>query len=80
MGRQIVAQWREPWVRDDSPPVFGAPTGRHPAQLARAKVPPDKTALQSRIDGTYREIDRIVYDLYGLTEEEIRIVQSETRH
>jgi hypothetical protein len=32
-------------------------------------------AFQARIDATDREIDRLVYDLYGLTEEEIAIVE-----
>jgi hypothetical protein len=31
--------------------------------------------LQAEIDKTDREIDRMVYALYGLTEEEIRIVE-----
>ncbi|MBL7138653.1 MAG: hypothetical protein ISS17_07765 [Bacteroidales bacterium] len=32
-------------------------------------------SLQSQIDKTDREIDRIIYELYGLTEEEIKIVE-----
>ena len=44
-------------------------------QLAAAKAPHDKTVLQGQIDATDRQIDRLVYDLYGLTEEEIRIVE-----
>ena len=47
-------------------------------RLAAAKVPPDKTVLQAQIDATDRQIDRLVYDLYGLTAEEIRIVEGET--
>ena len=31
-----------------------------------------------KIDATDRQIDRLVYDLYGLTEEEIRIVEEGT--
>ena len=31
--------------------------------------------LKAQIDQTDREIDRMVYTLYGLTEEEIRIVE-----
>ena len=46
-------------------------------QLAAAKVPHDKTVLQGQIDATDRQIDRLVYDLYGLTEEEIKIVEEE---
>jgi len=35
-------------------------------------------ALQRQIDATDRQIDRLVYELYGLTEEEIKIVEEET--
>ncbi|MBI2843895.1 MAG: Eco57I restriction-modification methylase domain-containing protein [Armatimonadetes bacterium] len=48
-------------------------------QLAGAKSPPDKESLQHRIDATDRQIDRLVYELYGLTEEEIGIVEGEAR-
>lgn len=34
-------------------------------------------AIQAEIDKTDREIDRMVYDLYGLTEEEIAIVEGQ---
>jgi type I restriction-modification system DNA methylase subunit len=44
-------------------------------QLAEAKTPHDKTNLQRQIDATDRQIDRLVYELYGLTEEEIAIVE-----
>jgi fido (protein-threonine AMPylation protein) len=43
-------------------------------RLAAAKTPADKERLQRQIDAT-DQIDRLVYDLYGLTEEEIRIVE-----
>jgi len=47
-------------------------------QLAAAKTPTDKTAIQRQIDATDRQIDRLVYELYGLTDEEIRIVEEAT--
>ena len=34
-----------------------------------------KTILQRQIDGAVRRIDELVYELYGLTEEEIKIVE-----
>jgi hypothetical protein len=34
------------------------------------------TELKSQIDQTHKEIDRMVYELYGLTEEEIQIVEN----
>ena len=35
----------------------------------------DRTLLERQIAATDREIDRLVYELYGLTEEEIGIVE-----
>jgi len=48
-------------------------------QLAAAKSEAQKEVLQRQIDATDHEIDRLVYDLYGLTEEEIAIVEGEER-
>jgi hypothetical protein len=48
-------------------------------RLAGAKAPDDKTKLQRQIDATDREIDRLVYNLYGLTEEEVGIVEDGLR-
>jgi len=44
-------------------------------RLAAAKAPHEKEALAGMIDATDREIDRLVYELYGLTEEEIAVVE-----
>jgi hypothetical protein len=44
-------------------------------RLAAAKTPPDRTALQRQVVATDKQIDRLVYELYGLTEEEIGIVE-----
>ena len=47
--------------------------------LARFSTPSltlnTSVALQRQIDATDRQIDRLVYELYGLTEEEIGIVE-----
>jgi type I restriction-modification system DNA methylase subunit len=40
-----------------------------------AKTDHEKTIIQRQIDSTDRRIDELVYELYGLTEEEIRIVE-----
>ncbi|THJ18208.1 MAG: restriction endonuclease subunit R [Nitrospira sp. CG24B] len=45
-------------------------------RLTDAKTPTDKDRLQRQIDATDQEIDRLVYDLYDLTEEEIQIVEA----
>jgi len=44
---------------------------RHAAEA----VPHVKTTLQRQIEATDRQIDALVYALYGLTEEEIAIVE-----
>ena len=44
-------------------------------RFAEAKAPQTKTVLQRQIDTTDRQIDRLVYELYELTEEEITIVE-----
>jgi hypothetical protein len=49
-------------------------------QLAAAKTGHDKTAIQRQIDATDRQIDQLVYELYGLTDEEIAIVEGGTSH
>jgi hypothetical protein len=44
-------------------------------QLPQAGTPHEKTALERQIEATDGQIDALVYELYGLTEEEIRIVE-----
>jgi hypothetical protein len=44
-------------------------------QLAAVRNPQVKTALQRQIEVTDRQIDLLVYELYGLTGEEIAIVE-----
>ncbi|OGU75556.1 MAG: hypothetical protein A2V93_01085 [Ignavibacteria bacterium RBG_16_34_14] len=43
--------------------------------LDNSKTPQEKTALQRQIEATDKQIDQLVYQLYGLTEEEIEIVE-----
>ncbi|MBM4032744.1 MAG: restriction endonuclease subunit M [Planctomycetes bacterium] len=45
------------------------------ARQAVVKTPHEQEAVQRRIGTTDQQIDRLVYELYGLTDEEIRIVQ-----
>jgi adenine-specific DNA-methyltransferase len=44
-------------------------------QLAAAQSEKDKDFYTNRCDGLDRQIDALVYELYGLTEEEIKIVE-----
>lgn len=46
-------------------------------RLAAARTDHEQTSLKRQIDAADRRIDRLVYDLYGLTEEEIRIVEKD---
>ena len=48
-----------------------ATAGRHAPRL------PQREQLQRKCDYLDGEIDKLVYALYGLTEEEIRIVEGE---
>jgi len=43
-------------------------------ELAKAQTDKDKTYYESKCASLDAQIDRMVYELYGLTEEEIRIV------
>lgn len=45
-------------------------------KLAAAKIPDDKTRIQRKITTTDKQIDNLVYNLYGLTEEEIAIIEN----
>jgi len=47
--------------------------------LAAARTGHEKTALERQIEATDGQIDRLVYELYGLTEEEIGIVEAAGR-
>ena len=44
-------------------------------QLAAARTPQEKTALERQITDTDSQIDQLVYQLYGLTDGEIKIVE-----
>ena len=44
-------------------------------KLGAAKTPNEKTRLERQIAATDGQIDALVYELYGLTEEERKIVE-----
>jgi hypothetical protein len=44
-------------------------------QLAAAKLEHEQTARKRQIAATDRQIDQLVYELCGLSEEEIKIVE-----
>jgi hypothetical protein len=47
-------------------------------KLATAKTPHDKERIPREIEATDQQIDSLVYELYGLTQDEIRIVEQAT--
>jgi len=47
--------------------------------LQAAKTDHEKSLIQRQIDATDKQIDQLVYELYSLTEEEIRIVEEATK-
>ena len=46
-------------------------------KLAAAAIPADKELYQRQIEATDRRIDGPVYALYGLTEEEVGVVEGQ---
>ena len=49
-------------------------------KAAAASNPADKTLFQRQIAATDRAIDRLVYGLYNLTEEEIKLVEGNSKN
>ncbi len=47
--------------------------------IQAAKTDHQKWLIQRQIDATDKQIDQLVYELYGLTDEEIRIVEEATK-
>jgi len=48
-------------------------------RLATEQLPQRREQIQREIDATDRQIDALVYQLYGLTDEEIKIVEEATK-
>ena len=46
--------------------------------ISSLKTPTERTAIERQIQATDAQIDQLVYQLYGLTEEEIKIVEETT--
>ena len=47
-------------------------------RLAEARIETERAVIQHQIDATDRQIDRLVYELYSLEDEEVRIVEEAT--
>jgi hypothetical protein len=61
------APWRAPHARRNIDNLI--PTG------IGSKTDHEKNALQRQIDETDKQINQLVYELYGLTDDEIKIVE-----
>ena len=48
-----------------------------PGGVAAVQTPTERDLLQRQIAAIDQQLERLVYELYGLTEEEIRIVEGE---
>jgi hypothetical protein len=46
-------------------------------KLSKTKIPNEKELIQRQIDATDKQIDNLVYELYDLTENEIKIVKND---
>jgi hypothetical protein len=46
--------------------------------LQKANFDSEKEPIQRQIAATDKKIDKLVYELYGLTEEEIKIVEGDS--
>lgn len=42
---------------------------------SRTQTEPERASLQAAVTATDQQIDALVYELYGLTEDEIRLVE-----
>ncbi|MCX6844347.1 MAG: hypothetical protein NTX53_18965 [candidate division WOR-3 bacterium] len=51
---------------------------KQPARAPKKQSPSAKQLLDQKLAITDKQIDALVYELYGLTEEEIRIVEGAT--
>jgi len=48
-------------------------------QLPKVKTPHEEECLRRTIEATDNQIDELVYELYGLMEDEIRIIEEARR-
>ena len=46
------------------------------SEVSKAKSPHDQTQLERRVDATEESIDRLVYELFGLSADETKVVES----
>jgi hypothetical protein len=95
IASRAVNFWCTNFLADDMNKVYlqGIPVPQFSPELAKlscfmlafhqhlfsAKTPGEKTSLERQITATDTQIDQLVYELYGLTDDEIKIVEEATR-
>jgi hypothetical protein len=76
--RKSFVETKKPSVhikQDIAPAFYQLATHKN---IAAVKTAHERTGFQRQAEATDREIDQWVYDLYGLTDDEIRIVEDAT--
>ena len=48
-------------------------------RLPKAKTPHERESMERTIAATDGQIDRLVYELYGLTEKEVEVVEGSSK-
>jgi len=56
---------------------LGPPAARKQTGAQRVPLPPELERLEREISSTDPEIDGLVYELYGITEEEEKIIEAD---
>jgi hypothetical protein len=79
-NRKFFLEAKKPSVciKDEIAPAYQLRRYAWNAKLAAARTPQERTGLERQIAATDTQIDRLVHDLYGLTEAEIAIVEGRT--
>lgn len=52
----------------------------HESVVITAQTAADREMIQRQIDATDAQINALVYELYGLTEEEVKIIEGTDTH
>jgi hypothetical protein len=65
----------EKWAKGKSPPLYQSRANEH--RLTAARTPHEQEVVRRKLAATDAEIDRLVYELYGLTDDEIRLVEED---
>jgi len=73
----ITVEWKAVARNSPAHPATGPISGQLSSVYATGadRLPQEKEMIQRPVQATDEQIDRLVYELYGLSEEEIKIVE-----